>query len=207
MSMGKMEQTLAFIFHKKGGKPLSRMEMEFMLSMDLRWFTMVQAKQVVENAANGGYIVEKEGKFLPVFSLESVVIPSLFRPDFKELESVGERPLVPEEEQPLGLKGEKPLVPEEERPLVPEGEKPLVPEEVFRKEVSQVIPAISLFNRLLEHIMSESGKEKKDIIIRMNELKEMDVIPEMRLMVAASELGVDVSGFIDETYGRIKECS
>ena len=189
--MGKMEQTLAFIFHKKGGKPLSRMEMEFMLSMDLRWFTMVQAKQVVENAANGGYIVEKEGKFLPVFSLESVVIPSLFRPDFKELESIEERPLVPEEEQPLVLKGEQPLV----------------QEEVFRKEVSQVIPTISLFNRLLEHIMKESGKEKKDIIIRMNELKELDVIPEMRLMVAASELGVDVSGFIDETYSRIKECS
>jgi len=181
--MGKMEQTLAFVFHKKGGKPLSRMEMEFMLSMDLRWFTMVQAKQVVENAVKSGYIVEKDGKFLPVFSLESVVIPSLFRPDFKELESVEERPLVPEEERPL------------------------VPEEVSRKEVSQVIPAISLFNRLLEHIMKESGKEKKDIIIRMNELKEMDVIPEMRLMVAASELGVDVSGFIDETYGRIRECS
>ena len=172
--MGAMERTLAFVFHKKGGKALSRMEMEFMLSMDLRWFTMAQAKHVVEKAVKGGYILEKEGKFLPAFSWEALEIPSLFKPDFLELDMV--------EDLAAGLKGTI----EEENPAV---------------------PARSLFNRLLEHIMEESGKEKKDIIIRMNELKEMDVIPEMRLMVAASELGVDVSGFIDESYRRIKECS
>jgi len=59
--MGAMELTLAFVFHKKGGKALSKMEMEFMLSMDLRWFTMAQAKHVVEKAVKGGYILEKEG--------------------------------------------------------------------------------------------------------------------------------------------------
>lgn len=59
--MGSLEETLAFVFRKKGGRPLTRVELKFVLSMDLRWFTMAQAKEIVALAVKGSYLEEGEG--------------------------------------------------------------------------------------------------------------------------------------------------
>ena len=170
--MGSMEQTIAFLFRKKGGRPLKRTEMEFILAMDLRWFNMAQAKGVVEKAVDNLFIEEKDGRYSPLFQWRDVEIPSLFRPVFEDLVRTERNPASGEIERILAEP-----------------------------------PAPSLFNRILDHIMKESKQEKIDIIRQMNEYKGLDVIPEMRLLMVARKLDLNVSGFVDETGERIREYS
>ena len=163
---------MAFLFRKKGGRSLKRTEMEFVLAMDLRWFTLAQAKEVVEKAVEGRYIEVTDGRYAPLFPWKDVEVPSLFKPDFKELVSTERNPA------------------SEETESTPEGP-----------------PAPSLFNRILDFIIKESKREKVDIIRQMNDHKGIDIIPEMRLLMVAKKLDLDVSGFVDETSERIREYS
>jgi len=180
--MDPLKQTIAFLYHKKGIHPLKRMEMEITLSMDLRWFTLAQSKIIVERAVKSGYITEKEERFLPTFPLEDVEIPPLFRPSFEEMG----RAVVPEiSHDEVKVEGSGKDAETQEK-TVP------VPREK------------SLFDRILDHIMKESGYEKREVIRRMNELKNLDVIPEVRLLILAKGEGIDVTDFLGETDGRIK---
>lgn len=180
--MDPLKQTIAFLYHKKGGRPLKRMEMEITLSMDLRWFTLAQSKIVVERAIGSGYVSEKDGRFLPAFSLIEVEIPELFRPSFEEVNQaiVIE---IPHDEIDVKERGSSTKIP--------------VKKELLPREKS-------LFDRILDHIMKESGYEKREVIRRMNELKELDVIPEIRLLILARGEGIDLTDFLDETDERIK---
>ncbi|MDP6155406.1 MAG: DUF2240 family protein [Candidatus Thermoplasmatota archaeon] len=180
--MDPLKQTIAFLYHKKGVRPLKRMEMEITLSMDLRWFTLAQSKLVVERAVLSGYVAEKEGLFLPTFSMDNVEIPPLFRPSFEEVDQVVVMETTPDE-----VKAEI-------------GDPPTKILEKPREKPSKK----SLFDRILDHVMKAGGYEKRQVIRRMNELKELDVIPEIRLLILARGEGIDVSEFLNETDERIR---
>ncbi len=181
--MDPLKQTIAFLYHKKGVRPLNRMEMEITLSMELRWFTLAQSKIIVERAVSGEYVSEKDGGFLPTFTMENIEIPPLFKPSFEEVDQLVLEIKTPDESN------------------LEEGG----PGEKTREKTKDIPREKSLFDRILEHIMKTGGYEKRDVIRRMNGLKEMDVIPEIRLLILAREDSIDVTDFLDETEERIKE--
>lgn len=83
--MDQLKRIIAFLFQKVGGKKLKKTRLEYLLAMELRWFSMDQAKSVFEKAVGRGYIEEKEEGFRPTFQWDKVDIPADFKPDFKEL--------------------------------------------------------------------------------------------------------------------------
>jgi len=196
-NMGSMEETLAFLFRKKGGRPLSRVEMEFMLSMDLRWFTMAQAKEILVLSVAGGYLRETgENQFMPAFDWENVQIPALYRPDYNVLLAAVKQ---------SATEKSAPGMPDEQVATRSDARKEQVAAGPGAPTALKRDPGPSLFERLLTHIVTASGMEKKNVIRRMNCLKEMDVIPEVRLMLVAREAGVDTSDLTVEIHERIRQ--
>lgn len=79
--MSDLLYSVAVPFKRKGKDALKESELVLALSIDLNWFNPEQAKNVLGNAERAG-LIKKDGDLIkPAFDLNSVEIPTGFRPD------------------------------------------------------------------------------------------------------------------------------
>lgn len=80
-----LRMVIAAAFRSKGKRAMSRSELNYVLSFDLKWFSHNKSKQVVELAEKQGLLLEKDGSLSPAFDIESIKIPVDFKPDLKRI--------------------------------------------------------------------------------------------------------------------------
>ncbi|MCX9012622.1 MAG: DUF2240 family protein [Candidatus Methanoperedens sp.] len=79
--MSDLLYSVAVPFKRKGKEALKESELVLALSIDLNWFNPEQAKNVLGNAEKAG-LIKRDGDLVkPAFDLNSVEIPSGFKPD------------------------------------------------------------------------------------------------------------------------------
>lgn len=79
--MSDLLYSVAVPFKRKGKEALKESEFVLALSIDLNWFNPEQAKNLLGNAEKAG-LMKREGDLVkPAFDLNSIEIPSGFRPD------------------------------------------------------------------------------------------------------------------------------
>ncbi len=81
-----LRMVIAAAFKAKGRKSMSRSELTYFMSFDLKWFSHDMSKKIVEKALDKGLLVEEEGKLMPSFDISTVEIPVDFKPDSRVLE-------------------------------------------------------------------------------------------------------------------------
>ena len=84
--MSDLLYSVAVPFKRKGKEALKESEFVLALSIDLNWFNPEQAKNVLGNAEKAG-LLKRDGNLIkPAFDLNSVEIPSGFKPDSSTFE-------------------------------------------------------------------------------------------------------------------------
>ncbi len=78
--------TIAAAFKAKGRKSMSRSELTYFMSFDLKWFSHDMSKFIVEKAIEKGLLVEENGKLKPTFDVSAVEVPVNFKPDISSIE-------------------------------------------------------------------------------------------------------------------------
>jgi len=86
----------AMPFKLRGKSRLSRAEFAFALSLDLKWFSPEESKEVIRSAEQAGMVREEGGRLVPTFNVRDVEVPEGFKPGLdiltqKSLESLFER--------------------------------------------------------------------------------------------------------------------
>lgn len=74
------EIVIAFLFKRSGKKELKETEIYLPLSIDLKWFSVKEAREFIDYALKQKLLTKREGLFTPSFDIETVNIPSWFRP-------------------------------------------------------------------------------------------------------------------------------
>jgi hypothetical protein len=78
---------IAAVFRSRGKRKLSKSELTYILSFDLKWFSHDKSREIVELAEEQGLLHKKNGDLAPSFNLESIEIPLDFKPDLKKITS------------------------------------------------------------------------------------------------------------------------
>ncbi len=79
--MSDLLYSVAVPFKRKGKEALKESEFVLALSIDLNWFNPEQAKNILGNAEKAG-LIKRDGDLVkPTFDLNSIEIPSGFKPD------------------------------------------------------------------------------------------------------------------------------
>ncbi len=77
---------IAAAFKAKGKRSMSKSELTYLMSFDLKWFTHDKSKLVVEKAVKKGLLVSEGDKLKPAFDISKVNVPVDFKPDLSSLE-------------------------------------------------------------------------------------------------------------------------
>ncbi|AGK60819.1 Uncharacterized protein conserved in archaea [Archaeoglobus sulfaticallidus PM70-1] len=80
---------IASAFKSKGKKRMSKSDLTYLLSFDLKWFSHSTSKKVVEEAIRKGLLTFNEGMLEPTFDLKQVDVPVGFKPDVKKIFDLG----------------------------------------------------------------------------------------------------------------------
>lgn len=78
--MGELKRVIAQAFKARGKARLTRTELAFALSLDLKWFTQDESREVVDAALQAGLLTETDGKISPAFDYKTIDVPTSFRP-------------------------------------------------------------------------------------------------------------------------------
>lgn len=78
--MDELKATIAQAFKVRGKARLTRAELAFALSLDLKWFSPDESREVVETGLRVGLLKEEDGKITPYFDYRSVDVPPGFSP-------------------------------------------------------------------------------------------------------------------------------
>ncbi len=70
----------AMPFKLRGKSRLSRAEFAFALSLDLKWFSPEDSKEVIRSAEQAGMLREEGGRLVPTFNVRDVDVPEGFKP-------------------------------------------------------------------------------------------------------------------------------
>jgi hypothetical protein len=70
----------AMPFKLRGKSRLSRAEFVFVLSLDLKWFSPEDCKEVIKAAEQAGMVREEGGRLVPTFNVRGVELPKGFKP-------------------------------------------------------------------------------------------------------------------------------
>lgn len=79
-----MRKVIAAAFKSKGKKKMARSELIYTMSFDLNWFSYEGSKKVVDEAEKEG-LIRGGDEISPTFDIESVDVPSDFRPELSKL--------------------------------------------------------------------------------------------------------------------------
>ncbi|VVB93277.1 Uncharacterised protein [uncultured archaeon] len=81
MGPSDLTYTVSMPFLRKGKDALKESEFVLALSIDLKWFTPEQAKNVLKDAEKSG-LLKRQGELVcPAFDITGVEIPSGFKPE------------------------------------------------------------------------------------------------------------------------------
>lgn len=80
-----LRTVIAAAFKSKGRKSMSKSELTYVLSFDLKWFSHDKSRQVVELAIEKGLLTEDGDNLMPAFDIDSVEVPVDFKPDLKKI--------------------------------------------------------------------------------------------------------------------------
>jgi hypothetical protein len=80
-----LRTVIAAAFKSKGKSNISKSELNYTLSFDLKWFTHETSSQVVDVAIERGLLTVDEGKVKPTFDVEKVEIPFGFKPELRKV--------------------------------------------------------------------------------------------------------------------------
>ncbi len=78
--MDELKRVIAQAFKARGKARLTRTELAFALSLDLKWFTQDESREVVDAALQAGLLTETDGKISPAFDYKIIEVPTGFRP-------------------------------------------------------------------------------------------------------------------------------
>lgn len=78
--MEELRKVIAGAYKARGKTRLTRAEIGFALSLDLKWFSPEDSKEVVDAAIAAGLVKEEDGRLIPAFDYRSESIPPGFRP-------------------------------------------------------------------------------------------------------------------------------
>lgn len=84
--MEELKRTLGFIFKRKGTDILKEEEIRFSASIDLRWFTPVQANKLINVGLESNLLKRTEHGIKVNFNYEKIEIPFGFKPGTEILE-------------------------------------------------------------------------------------------------------------------------
>ncbi len=80
-----LRTVIAAAFKSKGKKSMSKSELTYVLSLDLKWFSHDKSRQIVELAIEKGLLSEDNGNLTPSFDVDGVEIPIDFKPDLRKI--------------------------------------------------------------------------------------------------------------------------
>lgn len=78
--MDELKATIAQAFKVRGKARLTRAELAFALSLDLKWFSPDESREVVDAGLRAGLLTEEEGKITPSFDYRTTEVPPGFKP-------------------------------------------------------------------------------------------------------------------------------
>jgi len=80
-----LRTVIAAAFKSKGKKNLSRSELNYILSFDLKWFTHEKSKELVNVSLKKGLLKEENEMLQPAFDIHKVEVPLGFKPELKKI--------------------------------------------------------------------------------------------------------------------------
>ncbi|MDI6708636.1 MAG: DUF2240 family protein [Candidatus Thermoplasmatota archaeon] len=84
--MSALEQTIAYIFKRKGKQEMSVKDFIYSLSIDLHWFSPDECKKLLNICIKSNLIIEENDTIKPNFAIENISIPLEFKPTKEILE-------------------------------------------------------------------------------------------------------------------------
>jgi hypothetical protein len=80
--MDELKIVIAEPFKIRGKARLTPAEFTFALTLELKWLTPEESRQVVDEGLKAGLLKEEKGKIAPAFDYRNVAMPPGFRPGF-----------------------------------------------------------------------------------------------------------------------------
>lgn len=80
--MDELKVVIAEPFRRRGKARLTPSEFTFALTLELKWLTPEEGRQVIDEGLKAGLLKEEKGKIAPAFDYKSVAVPPGFRPGF-----------------------------------------------------------------------------------------------------------------------------
>ncbi len=80
--MDELKIVIAEPFKIRGKARLTPAEFTFALTLELKWLTPEESRQVIDEGLKAGLLKEDKGKIAPAFDYRSVPLPPGFRPGF-----------------------------------------------------------------------------------------------------------------------------
>ncbi|MEW6069686.1 MAG: DUF2240 family protein [Candidatus Thermoplasmatota archaeon] len=84
--MNALQQTIAYVFKRKGKQEMSVKDFIYSLSIDLHWFSPEECKKLLNVCINSNLLVKDNDVIKPNFEIENVSIPLEFKPTKEILE-------------------------------------------------------------------------------------------------------------------------
>jgi hypothetical protein len=81
----EIEIIIAFLFKRSGKEKLTPSELYLPLSIDLKWFSPKQARELVNTAVQQKLLIKKGSLVKPGFDYENIVVPIGFYPSGKTI--------------------------------------------------------------------------------------------------------------------------
>ncbi|CAJ38254.1 DUF2240 family protein [Methanocella arvoryzae] len=78
--MDELKLVIAQAFKARAKAKLTRAELAFALSLDLRWFSPDESKSVIDAGLKTGLLTEEDGRITPAFDYKAIDVPPGFRP-------------------------------------------------------------------------------------------------------------------------------
>ena len=78
--MDELKIVVAQAFKVRGKARLTRAELAFALSLDLKWFSPEESKNVIDAGLKTGLVKEEDGRITPAFDYKAIEVPPGFRP-------------------------------------------------------------------------------------------------------------------------------
>jgi hypothetical protein len=78
--MDELKIVIAEPFKRRGKARLTQAEFTFALTLELKWLTPEESRQVIDEGLKAGLLLEEKDRIVPAFDYRSVVIPAGYKP-------------------------------------------------------------------------------------------------------------------------------
>lgn len=202
---GAARAMIAHLFQRSGRVALSESELANAASLDLDWFPPKKARQVVAGLVRAGWLErDPEGDLRPVFDVRGVRVPLGFRPSESILGSLPPPGAIGDATG--GGKGRTQETTAAKRKPIGGGE----PAEPSGEPEPEEGGSDLDLGALLQGFAERSGEDVGVWVQRMERLVQGsgDVLrPEVALLLAAAEAGIDVSDLAGGLRRRLESAS